>query len=693
VTLLVLVALVLMLVILERPVSGLAGYYGLRGAGNVTVPLLVDGKGEPTPILDRTIAFSAPQRLDATYVFNWDMERLGFPTHLPDYAIAWRGHLRVPESGAYGFHVDGRGEVKLRIDGRPVEIRKEALTERALTAGLHRIEVDYLRGEEEARIVLRWRPPGGELRPIPSRYLGPDPESFRRVRSRGLLKWGLLAAALAAGLGILIAARRGSARAARLLSGIGKGTPRLALGLILLLAAILRFNDYAMVPFHHETADEYQHAWEGWNLLSEGAPASWTAFPSRYPIERTREFLWFGDPYVVVWPYFDHPPLFSALVGLVSWVAIGARGMTPAGGPGYLLCSLPVMRLVPILLSLVGVFLVHRLARAYGASERGALLGALVYATLPVIILGHRLVKAENLLVLLLMGAVLLVRRHDRTGRARDAVLVGVACGLSIWTKATGIAVIATALILLAAARRTRGAILAAGVTGGFLILYLLYAWWYGWDDFIAVIQAQATSKWASLDTFLDLFWGKVVVKSFGRGWYLWLLLGGAFAVLRRQRALLIPVAIYVAVLALSADYRVIYGWYRIPIIPFLCVACGVYLEEMIEEADLFRVFPFAATAVVTGLLYSLSVHPVASTVQATSRLPVPVSAAQTQLAVALFGIVAIGPFLLRLAHDRPWTRRLAKASAFLILIAFVVTSVASVHGLPEIYAATRGMR
>jgi 4-amino-4-deoxy-L-arabinose transferase-like glycosyltransferase len=680
ITLLILVGLILVLVGLERPVSGLAGYYGLRGAGDVTIPLLANEKGEPLPIIDRAIAFFAPHRLDAAYVFNWNMRRLKFPATLPAYRIAWRGYLMAPEGGTYGFHVDGRGEVKLRLDGTPVEVRNDAPTERALTAGLHQIEIDYLQND-------------GEPQPIPSRYLGPEPESFRRARSRSLLKWTLLAAALVAGLWILIGARRRSARAERLLSRIGAGSPRLALGLILLLAAILRFNDYALVPFHHETADEYQHAWEGWNLLHEGAPASWSAFAGRYPTEQTREFLWFGDPYVVVWPYFDHPPLFSALVGLASSIGTAVRGISPGGGPGYLLSSLPVMRLVPILFSLVGVFLIHRLGRAYGASERGALLGALVYATLPVIILGHRLVKAENLLVLLLMGAVLLVRRHERTGLARDAVLAGVLCGLSIWTKATGVAVIATVLILLIASRRTRGAFLAAGVTAGFLLLYLLYAWWYGWDQFIAVIQAQATSKWASLDTFLDFFWGKAVVKPFGRGWYLWLLLGGAYAALRRQRALLIPVVIYVAVLALFADYRVIYGWYRIPIIPFLCVACGLYLEEMIEEADLFRVFPFAATAVVTGLLYALSVHPVAAAYEAAANLPTPISVAQTQVAVALFGIVTLGPTLLRLVHDRVWTRRLAQACAFLMLVVFVVTSVASVHGLPEIYAATRGIR
>ncbi|MFQ5878438.1 MAG: glycosyltransferase family 39 protein [Acidobacteriota bacterium] len=681
---------------------------GLRGVYSIEVPdgtlLKIHERVDPR------IDFPVPQPIDAAYVFHfWDEQKVAFPAAMPPYAIRWRGLLRVPETGRYGFWLDAQGEVALRIDGRAVETRTDAITERPLRAGLHALEIDYALEEGEARIVLNWRPPGGELAPVPSRHLGVDRDAFERGRARRLAGLAILAAAAAAAGALLLAARRPAGGLGRLFALLSAGRTRIALGAVLLLAASLRFHDYSLVPFHHETADEYQHAWDGWSLLHEGVPASWSTFPSRYPVDRAYELRWFGDRYALVWPYFDHPPLFSLLVGLGGAIA-SVLGLAPApppeglayrvfgpdpplGGLGYLVCSLPVMRVVPILLSLAGIILLYRLAREYGATERGALCATLVYASLPVIVLSHRLVKAESLLALLFMGAILLVRRLGRTGAAREAALIGAVCGLAIWTKATGMAVVGTALVLLLAARRYRAASLVAALAGGSVLLYLLYAWAYDFDIFVKIVQAQSATKWASLDSFLDLMSGKVVVKWFGRGWYLFLLLAAGVAAFRKERALLVPVAIYATLIALSADHRVVYGWYRIPLFPFLCVAAGIYLDEMIRESDLFRTFPFALTAVVTGLLYTFSGAPFSTTAETASRFPMPASLVQTKTAVALFSFLALAPYLLRLAHERPWTRRVATAATCLLVALFLLTSVAAVGGMLETYHLTRGVR
>src|SRR5262249_3852235 len=138
----------------------------------------------------------------------------------------------------------------------------------------------------------------------------------------------------------------------------------------------------------------------------------------------------------------------------------------------FLSCTLPVIRVVPIILSLAGILLLYRLAIVYGASEKAALLAVLVYATLPVIVMAHRLVKAESLLSLLFMGAILAAHRHDQSGRPVDALLAGLLCGLSIWSKATGVAVLAVVLVLLLSRRRYRGAVVALGTTVAVVVLY-----------------------------------------------------------------------------------------------------------------------------------------------------------------------------------------------------------------------------
>jgi len=662
---------ILLLLALLQPAGGLQGRYLVAGQGGVEAPV--------HERVDPQINFSVPQRLDAAYVFHWNQSRLGdFPRDsMPPYHIHWSGLLLAPRAGTYGFALDVHGDAHLSIDGAPVETQPDTVTERPLTAGWHALALDYsLALQGDAHLVLSWKPPGETLRPVPSGNLAPDQDAVARARVRRAIGFLLLAAAAVAVAVLAFLARREGSAAARLVTILRAERVTLALGGIIILGAMLRFHDYALVPFHHETADEYQHAWEGWTLLHDGVPKAWSTFPDRYPMEQTRDFRWFGDRYVLVWPYFDHPPLFSILVGVVVSLAQPATYLPPWD---FLSCTLPVMRIVPIVLSLIGILLLYRVAREYGASERAALLGALVYATLPVIVLAHRLVKAESLLSILFLGAILAVQRHDRSGRARDAVLAGALSGLSIWSKATGIAVLVVVLVLLLSRRRYRGALLALGAACGCVLLYLLYAWALDFGIFLKIIEAQSTTKWVGPESLQDLLAGKVVVKYFGRGWYLWLLLCAAIAALRRERALLVPVAVYATVIALTADLRVIYGWYRIPLYPFLCVAAGIVLEEMLVEADLFRAFPFAITAVSTGVLYAL---------------PEWASGSESgRLAVYAFALCALAPFLVRLAFERPLTARLARASTWFLLLVFLFTSLKSVDGLLEIYSATRGGR
>jgi hypothetical protein len=643
---------------LGRPAGGLTGTYSFAGADGREVEVLRRS--------DPRIDFPVPQRLDAAYLFHWDYERFGFPTEKPPYVIRWRGLLNAPVGGAYGFVVDASGESSLSIDGDPIEIHPDTLATRTLSAGLHAVALDYRVGSGEARMVLSWQPPGRALGPIGEGALAPDRMTWESNRARRF--WGVLIAC--AGVFVLIAGaaaarRRKDGLAGRLWAAILDDRPRIALAAILLLAALLRFHDYALVPFHHETADEYQHAWEGWHLLHERTPAAWSTFPDRYPPSQTRDFRWFGDRYVLVRPYFDHPPLFSIPVGLLCSL-LGAKG--------FLDCTLPVMRVIPILCSLAGLLLLYRLARAHKASERAALLACLVYATVPVIILGHRLVKAENLLALLFMGAVLVLTEEGRRSPRRAAVIAGVLSALALWTKATGIAVVATALLMLAARRRFKDAALVAAITGAGLALYLLYVSAYDLGLFLKVLQAQGTTKWVSLDAFQDLLGGKVVVKWFGRGTYLWLLMAAGLAAFGRARVLLLPVAVYAAILCLNADHRVIYGWYRIPLYPFFCVAAGLYLETMIEEADLYRALPFAFSAVAGALVYAL---------------PDPLG--QSRSVAWLFAAVALVPFLPEMLGGGESAKRVARAGAGLLLVIFLLANVATVGRLLEVYAATRG--
>jgi 4-amino-4-deoxy-L-arabinose transferase-like glycosyltransferase len=657
------------------PAGGLEGSYLVRRPDGVEVLV----RRQVDPVLD----FPVPQRLDAAYIFHWDLERDGFPEQMPPYLIRWRGSLQAPEEGTYRFALDARGAAALRIDGQDLD-RGPTPAETRLAAGWHPIEVDYALEEGDARLVLMWQPPGGSMKTVPGDSLAVDPAAHAAVAHRRVAGWALLAAGLLAVLFVAVGAHGGRGIAGRAGAAVMAHRNPIALGAILALATLLRFHDYTLVPVRNETIDEYQHAWEGWHLLHQGIPAAWSTFPNVYPKDHTVDLRWFGKRFLLVRPYFDHPPLFSIPVGLAC---------TLAGASQYLDCSLPAMRVVPILLSLAGLLLLHRLAITYGASERAALLAALAYAVVPLIVVSHRLVKAESLLTLLFMGAILAVESHARTGRTRDAALAGLLSGLSIWTKATGVAVVGTAVVLLLARGRNRAALVVGSITAAFLALYLAYAWAYDFRIFLDVIRLQGSIKWASVETFLDLLRGSVVEVSFGQGWFLWLLLSAGVIAFRKERAILIPLAIYMATMVLTADFRVVYGWYRIPLYPFLCVAAGIYLDEMIDASDLFRVFPFAATAVATGLLYACHSLPFAAEAETTPRTTLPASLVLTKGVLLLVVLAFLAPYLARLIREAPATALAARGATVALLIVFVVTSVATVGDLLAIYPAVQGAR
>ncbi len=264
---LAIVALYLVLLAsLWRSTGGLSGRYAIieAGGGRVTVHERID----------RRIDFAIPQRLDAAYLFHWDNERYGHPEVMPPYDIEWTGLLRVPSAGAYGFTVEAEGEVEMDIDGRPLQFQEGALTERPLRAGPHPIHISYRTMQGAAHIVMRWRRPGGDVEVLSSRFLVPDRDAVASAGRRRAVAWTVLLAGIAAAIGLGIATRRPETSAGRIGAALWNERTCLALGLILMLAAVLRFHDYALAPFHHETADEYQHAWEGWHLLQERVPAA-----------------------------------------------------------------------------------------------------------------------------------------------------------------------------------------------------------------------------------------------------------------------------------------------------------------------------------------------------------------------------------------------------------------------------------
>jgi len=210
----------------------------------------------------------------------------------------------------------------------------------------------------------------------------------------------------------------------------------------------------------------------------------------------------------------------------------------------------------------------------------------------------------------------------------------------------------------------------AAGA-GVAILAYLLYGAFYGWDLFTMVLKLQS-SKWVGLRSVLDLVGiSRVVELQFGGGWYLWTLIAVGRMAVGEGKRLLVPAGVYFLVLVASVDERGVFGWYRLPLYPYLCLAGGLFLAEWWQERDASRGFLFAATALATTVYYAL-----------------PPGAERTRTAVLFPFAVSCLPVLLDRFHSSPLWSRIRTWGVALSLTLFFAGNVVIVVRQVPIYLA-----
>jgi hypothetical protein len=435
--------------------------------------------------------------------------------------------------------------------------------------------------------------------------------------------------------------------------GSHRGT--LALVAIILLALLLRMYQYDVAPPFLETKDEFKTGWIGWTLLHEGAPTGWTLHPGPNSYKEN----WFGNSFPIETPKLHPPPLFPLLTGIAT---------TLAGVDQMFGVSLSIIRIPAIACSVLVTVLVFLLAcRCYG--RRVALVAALLHATIPNIVLSARLAKEENLLAVLAMAAILLALSYVDTGKKSRLYFSILAAGLATLTKETGVYVGVVVFLLLARNCRWQEVFKTVPLYLGLYLLYFAYCWWFTGDALSVVGGIQKTSA-AGFGAVAELLGtGRVVGREFGTGWAVWLSLTLMVPAVRRNWAIVGPVVGCLLVLALALGDIHDYGWFRIPLYPFLCIAGAVFVVDMVTKADLFRAAIFTGLALMTSLQYL-----------ATGGLFV--SAADLRWVLFL----SLLPFAAHFVFQNSKTQLLAQSAAVLLVAAFVLANVRIVMDFLPIY-------
>lgn len=625
-----------------------ASYAG-RGA-NVIWRAEIDGETrEVTRTLERRAQFPNERRALSRYVQGWNFERDGLPADLFSFEAEVRTRLEVPQGGRE-LHVRPLPRGTVKLDG--ADFRNGSRVD----AGPHTLEIAW-EGDFEGRSIelLTYFCRGPAPSPSTSPFCDPAPlRAFTPVEGSSTAYW-IVAVLLALGLAlgaVVVSVLEPAART--------RWLGRAALVAILALGLGVRLFDYDVMPDFRENGDELFATWNGWQLLENGETRGWSLWANAYGARVQHSTLqYFGMDWNLIQPYFEHPPLTHLLIGAAAHLG---------GAEHFAQSKLAHTRLVPILLMIPTLLLMFGIGRRVDPRGPGPWLACLLYAMTPTIALQTRVIKEEALLGPLGLGAVYVVLLYLERERLRLLIMAGLLAGLATWAKVTGFAFVLAVIALLMAERRFRAAAIAGGV--GVLVSASLlgYGALIDWETFAFSQQHQGTrplhfnifSRW--FDT------GLINHNLVGRGWILFLWLGTVGSHVRRKLTssgvVVVPLLLYVSAITIGTGNWT-FGWYAVPLYPWLCLGAGRFLADLWEEPDFLRGF-LACTLLV---LYSLNF-----TIDPTF-MKQPSSWPALRIGIAITVAVLLAPFGIVQVLRFPATVAIARGMVVVALSAFVVLS------------------
>lgn len=349
---------------------------------------------------------------------------------------------------------------------------------------------------------------------------------------------------------------------------------------------LLRHN-YALYPQRGATSDEYTYAFLGQSLFTKHMPVSWSffgAYTNRFDLTIRGIF------FPMVYPYFDHPPLFGLLVG--GWALLNGQST-------YQDIQLSTIRVMPIILYMISSLLLFFIAKKlYG--YKTALFSLLIYGTTTTFIMQGRVVLAENLLTPLFLLGILLYLTCRKTMRVYQAVLLGLIAGLAYWAKETGIIVfLSLCLIFVFDKIKRKNIFIFSAISLIFILSYILYGLFFNGPLFFA-IQTLQSNRPIGPETFPFIISTPIIVnKVYQDGWYLF----GFFALLqmliyyKKNIFIAVPTLVYLLIMIMSLSKEGVSGWYMIPLFPFMALSIANLLVSGIKEKNwvVFLLFFFVA--------------------------------------------------------------------------------------------------
>ncbi len=341
--------------------------------------------------------------------------------------------------------------------------------------------------------------------------------------------------------------------------------------LILIVGLHLRAHNLITWPRLGATFDEYAWTWQGVSLIQDGMPQSWSYHPQ---YKNRKEIKYQKATFILVKPYLEHPPLFGLVAGSYALLT-GSNNMFDI--------NIPTMRGLALILGALSITMVFFVAgKIYGPGI--GLLSSLLYAVIPTIAVGSRIVQNENFFIpmwlLSIYFAILYLEKNKSIFR-NIAIIIA---SLLILSKIPWIAApFSIGIIFLFSKKYKDITILLISVLAVFLA-YFLYGFYYDREVFLGLWGLQLNRYDLAFDSIYALFQKPYLAdRYYTDGWIFWGWISFVLLLIKdfRKNFILISVLLsYFLVFLAGIPDESGHGWYRYPFYPFLAISIALFIKE-----------------------------------------------------------------------------------------------------------------
>jgi len=403
----------------------------------------------------------------------------------------------------------------------------------------------------------------------------------------------------------------------------------------LLVSFIYRNKFYWDFPPIADTFDEFASGWLGLSILRSGIPTSWSFIPDYQsgvphpstlylvgtklaingivpnkvnyssfpkPLSLSKEFNLDGyrSQFNIVSPYLEQPPLGGILVSLPLYFS---------GVKEFSQTTLKTLRSQFVVLGVISTALVMLIAYLWYGKFVSIIAGFL-YATVPTIVFGSRLALPENFLVLFFLLQIVILKIWSLKRNNIFLFVSLLIAFLAPLIKPFGLSITLFSSLYFILLKNYKLAFYSgfAGILS--IVTYFIYGIGYDKNTFWMVWTYQTNRFFPGPITFLIKILVPKVTHIFLDGWiffgWISIYILAFIKKERNHRELLIAFVSYVLGLIVFGGED--YGWYRLPIYPFLIIAASYIVVQIIKKPTFLTGELFVLTAITTGLQLGIGI-------------------------------------------------------------------------------------